>query len=57
MNKTTELPRAPKAERASKAPKRTSSSRDKMNTQSSPPLVSGHKKGKRGQARSTRSRA
>ncbi len=39
------------------APGRTSSSRVKKNTQSSPPLVSGHKNGKRGQVRSTRSRA
>ncbi len=43
--------------RALIAPGRTSSSRDKTNTQSSPPLVSTHKNGKRGQARSTRLRA
>ena len=35
----------------------TKSSRRSTNTQSSPPDVSGHKNGKRGQARSTRSRA
>jgi 23S rRNA pseudouridine2605 synthase len=35
----------------------TKSSRRSTNTQSSPPEVSGHKNGKRGQARSTRSRA
>jgi 23S rRNA pseudouridine2605 synthase len=35
----------------------SNSSRVKTNTQSSPPEVSGHKKGRRGQARSTRSRA
>jgi len=40
-----------------KAPGTASSSRVKTNTQSSPPLVSGHKNGKRGHARSTRSRA
>jgi 23S rRNA pseudouridine2605 synthase len=43
--------------RPPKAPGRSSSSRVKTNTQSSPPLVSGHKNGKRGQERSTRSRA
>ena len=43
--------------KVAKAPGRSSSSRVKTNTQSSPPLVSGHKNGKRGQARSTRSRA
>lgn len=43
--------------KAPMAPGRTSSSRVKTNTQSSPPLVSGHKNGKRGQVRSTRSRA
>lgn len=51
------LSRPPKGERVAKAPERTNSSRGKMNTQSSPPEVSAHKKGKRGQARSTRSRA
>lgn len=51
------LSRAPKGARASKAVERTNSSRVKTNTQSSPPLVSGHKNGRRGQVRSTRSRA
>ncbi len=39
------------------APGRTNSSRVKTKTQSSPPLVSTHKNGKRGQVRSTRARA
>ena len=43
--------------RPAKAPGRVKSPRDKTNTQSSPPLVSSQKNGKRGQARSTRSRA
>ncbi|MEQ1772192.1 MAG: 23S rRNA pseudouridine(2605) synthase RluB [Burkholderiales bacterium] len=54
------LARPPKEARsptAPKAPGRTSSLRGKTNTQSSPPLVSGQKNGKRGQVRSTRSRA
>lgn len=54
------LARAPKAARVAavaRAPARTKSSRDNTKTQSSPPLVSGHKNGKRGHARSTRSRA
>lgn len=42
---------------AAEPAERTRSSRDKTNTQSSPPLVSGHKNGRRGQVRSTRSRA
>ena len=40
-----------------KAPGAASSSRVKTNTQSSPPLVSSHKNGKRAHVRSTRSRA
>ena len=48
---------APAAGVAPVFPKRSSSSRVKTNTQSSPALVSGQKNGKRGQARSTRSRA
>lgn len=54
------LSRPPKVARVPKlpvAPGRNSSSRVNTKTQSSPPLVSGQKKGKRGQARSTRSRA
>ncbi len=43
--------------RADKAPARVKSPRDKTKTQSSPPLVSSQKNGKRGQARSTRLRA
>jgi len=50
--------RAPRGPRlAPVSPTRSKSSRDNTKTQSSPPLVSGHKNGKRGQARSTRSRA
>ncbi len=48
---------APAAGVAPVFPKRSSSSRVNTNTQSSPALVSGQKNGKRGQARSTRSRA
>jgi 23S rRNA pseudouridine2605 synthase len=54
------LARPPKAARVpavARVPERTKSSRDNTKTQSSPPLVSGHKNGRRGQARSTRSRA
>lgn len=54
------LARSPKTARPPKqpaAPKRTNSSRVNTNTQSSPPLVSGQKNGRRGQLRSTRSRA
>ena len=51
------LSRPPKSARAPKAVERTNSSRVKTNTQSSPPLVSGHKNGRRGQVRSTRARA
>ncbi len=40
-----------------RAPGRVKSPRDKTKTQSSPPLVSSQKNGKRGQVRSTRSRA
>lgn len=43
--------------RPAKAPGRVKSPRDKTNTQSSPPLVSSQKNGKRGHVRSTRSRA
>ena len=49
--------RPPKQPAAPAAPKRTNSSRVNTNTQSSPPLVSGQKNGKRGQLRSIRSRA
>jgi 23S rRNA pseudouridine2605 synthase len=46
-------PRSPRTPRA----QRTNSSRVRTNTQSSPPPVSSQKNGKRGKARSTRSRA
>lgn len=54
---TRAAPVASGARAAPASPKRTHSSRVNTKTQSSPPLVSGQKNGKRGHARSTRSRA
>jgi 23S rRNA pseudouridine2605 synthase len=57
MRPTTESAAPKKKTQAPRAPGRSNAARVKTNTQSSPPLVSGQKNGKRGQVRSTRSRA